>query len=187
MRIEDMLMQIKDKELRQMTSDLIKHYEKKIKKLPASLSGQHHLGETHNLHLERTFWFAKEIIREFDLSDDEADVLLAAALLHDIGYYEFATKKRMKNQYQRLYQGKWNRSREAYFYHPVIGMFIIGKYMIEKQTINPKIVKTALIVSSHMSHWLNDYNPMPKDKLAIFLCLADYFASRNITLPEEQK
>jgi len=178
--MKELIDQIKDKQLRDLTVILIERYLKHILEMPSSLTRRYHpTGENEENHLKRTFYFAKHIIREFNLSEEESDILLAASLLHDIGYYEFIDTKRDPEQYQKLYPAGWNRSKEAYKYHPAIGMFIVGQEMLKKHIINPKIIRTALIISSHMDHWLGDYNPMPEDDLAVYLALADYFASRK--------
>jgi len=170
---------IRDKELRKVTSDILYSYKTKIEKLPGSLSGHHHIGETHMEHLRRTFFFAKEIVREFNLKQDESDVLLASALLHDIGLYEFTTNRRNKDEFQKLYVTGWNRSQEVYKFHPTLGMFLIGRKMLDMGIINGSIIRTALTVSTHMNHWLSEYNFVPQDKIGEYLALADYLASRK--------
>jgi len=179
--------QIKDKNLRKMTEFFIQKYSKGMEKIPCSLSGQFHkMEDTAEEHLKRTFWFAKQICREFNIDKDNTDILLTSALLHDVANYKFITKKRSKNQFQKLYSSGWHRSNEAFFYHPVLGMFMIGKYMLDNNLLDPKIIKVALAVSTHMEHWFKDFCPVPRNDLEKFLALSDYFASRDIKIQEEK-
>ena len=166
-------------ELRQMVIDLLNQYMPKLKTYPASFSGYHHFGETIEEHIIKTVAFAALHIQEFNLNQDDADVLYASAILHDIANAEFISEERDPNQNQRLHQGKYNRSSEAAHYHAVLSMFMIGKYMLEKKLLNPLIMKTALAVSAHMNHWYAEYSPEPRNNVERFLAMSDYLASKK--------
>jgi len=187
----DLTTTIKDRTLRQMTDHFLTKYKDQIQTIPPSLSGFHHGKEaTTEDHLRRTFWFAQKCAEEFNLSPDDRDILLTCALLHDLGNYEYISKERNPAEFQTLYPTGFNRSREAYYYHPVLSTFMIGKYMLELPTheVNNKICKVAMTVASHMSHWFAGFNnpcPLPKTEIERLLALSDYFASRDEIVIEE--
>ena len=172
--------EIKDEEVKELTIALLKKYDKKLEELPASISGKHHLGEFVKEHIIRVVWFVKRVVEEFNLSQDEKDVLLSSALLHDIGNCVVVTKERNAEEFQKLYKTGWNKSVEGSKYHPVIGMFLVGKEIIEKKLYtNPLVIKVALAISSHMSHWSHPECPLPRNDLEKFLALCDYLASKE--------
>jgi len=177
--LEEALNLISNSHIKEMTAYFLGKYEQGIKDLPASLSQQHHLGETHEGHLKRVVYFALDLAREFDLVQNERDLLISASILHDIGYFEFVSRKRVNDEHQRLFPTGFNRSREVYRYHPTIAQFLIGKYIIDHRKIIPELFQVAKLIASHMSHWLKNYNPEPQSLLEYLLCTADYFASRK--------
>jgi len=178
-RLDEALSLIVNEDVYEMTRFFLVKYINKIKDLPASLTHRHHLGETHEEHLKRTVYFSLELAREFNLTQNEKDIVISASILHDIGYFEFVSKKRCNDEYQKLYSTGFNRSREAYLYHPVLGQFWIGKYIVEKRKLLPELFQIAKLVASHMSHWLKECNPEPQSLLEYIVCTADYFASRK--------
>jgi len=176
--------EIKDSELRKLTVSLLNKYKDTLLILPASISGKHHLGETAQGHIMRVVWFVKRIIEEFDLSQDESDILLSSAILHDIGNCVVTTKQRI-SEAQIEYKTGWYRSVDGAKYHPIFSMVMIKCEAFDlKIGENVLIVKVAFTVSSHMSHWSPEC-PQPTDDLAKYLALADYLASRKEIKIEE--
>ena len=176
--------EIKDSKLKNLTMSLINKYKDTLSILPASISGKYHLGETAQGHIMRVVWFVKQIIEEFDLSQEEKDILISSALLHDIGYCVVTTKERV-NESQIKYKTGWYRSTNGAKYHPIISMFLIGAEAFnQKMESNPLVVKVISVVSSHMSHWSPEC-PQPMDDLPKYLALADYLASRKEIKIEE--
>ena len=176
--------EIEDSELRILTISLLSKYKKILSILPASISGKYHLGETAQDHIMRVAWFVKRIIEEFNLSQEEKDILISSALLHDIGYCVVTTRKRVRES-QIKYKTGWYRSMSGSKYHPIISMFLIGvEAFNQKIESNPLVVKVVSVVSSHMSHWTLEC-PQPMDDLAKYLALADYLASRKEIKIEE--
>jgi response regulator RpfG family c-di-GMP phosphodiesterase len=159
---------IKNRELREIVIEILKEKLETIKTMPASISGKYHLGETVEQHLIRTMAFAALFVQEFNLNQKDTDVLYASALLHDIANCYYTTKE----------YGVYHREKEATDYHPILGMFILGKKMIERNQLNPLIIETALAISTHMSHWYNK-NPLPRTDIEKFLAMSDYLASRK--------
>jgi response regulator RpfG family c-di-GMP phosphodiesterase len=151
--------------------------------LPASISGRWHSGETIAEHLLRVVKFADGFITNLGLNQFESDILIAGCLLHDIWNSKGTSKDRNKNEYQKEYENGYNRSRESAQYHPMLGSFMIGKYMLDNNLMNTTIIKTAEIIQTHMSHWSKEWCPTPTSKLAEYLCMCDFFGSRrNITI-----
>lgn len=175
----DIAQEINNEGLRLLITSILKDFLQKIKELPASLSLKHHLGETSETHIIRVIWFVKRICEEFNLNQEDKDVLIASALLHDIGNCVVTTKNRICEEYQKYYKTGWYRSVEGAKFHPIIGMFVVGQRAIElRQHTNPLVIKTALIISTHMSHWHLEC-PKPSTDVEKFLALADYLASRK--------
>ena len=176
--------EIRDSELRGLTVSLLNKYKKILSILPASISGMYHLGETAQEHIIRVVWFVKQIIIEFNLSQEEKDILISSALLHDIGYCVVTTKERVRES-QIKYKTGWYRSINGAKYHPIISMFLVGAEAFnQKIETNPLVVKVVSVVSSHMSHWSPEC-PQPMDDLSKYLALADYLASRKEIKIEE--
>ena len=184
--ILDVTAEIKDTELRKLTVSLICEHKKTLTILPASISGKYHLEETAQGHILRVVWFVKQIIEEFNLSQEERDILISSAVLHDIGYCIVTTKERI-NKSQIRYKTGWYRSWNGGKYHPIVSAYMIGAEALkQKVETNPLVVKVALLVSSHMSHWTKEC-PQPTSDLAKYLALADYLASRKEIKIEESK
>jgi len=170
--------EIRNSKLRTLTICLLNRYKEKMAILPASISGKYHLGETTQGHIMRVVWFVKQIIEEFNLSQEESDILISSALLHDIGYCKVTTKERV-DESQIKYKTGWYRSVDGAKFHPMISVLMIDEEaFIQEIEKNPLVVKVVLAVASHMSHWSPEC-PQPKDDLAKYLALADFFASRK--------
>ena len=185
----DIAENIRDSGLKEVTIGLLKRYNKKLEELPASISGKYHLGESTKDHIIRVVWFVNRIIEEFNLNQDEKDILVSSALLHDIGSCVVTTKERKPNEQQEYYQTGWYRSIEGAQFHPIIGGILVNREAFEKgQETNLLVIKVILAISSHMSHWSCPDCPLPRDDLEKFLALADYLASRKeIQITEDGK
>ena len=78
-----------------------------------------------------------------------------------------------------LYATGYNRSKEAYKYHPVLSEAIILNFMLNSTNrVNENIIKVAMIVSTHMEHWIPEC-PQPNTFLQKLLALADCLASKS--------
>ena len=56
-----------------------------INTMPASISGKFHIGETAMQHAENTVIIMKHLCDEFKINENDRDMLIASAYLHDIG------------------------------------------------------------------------------------------------------
>lgn len=179
MKIHEALSKIKDEEIYSMTFHLLNKYGYKMKEIPSSASSKYHHGESSESHIEEVLDYIFELAREFNIIGNHLDILISSAILHDISNCIFVTKEYQENQFQRKYNSGYWRSSEGYLYHPTLGSFIIGKYIIEHKNPSWKLIKIAQLIASHMSHWLKQHNPEPKELLEYILCTADYLASRK--------
>lgn len=177
--IKEAIELISNKEIREMTKLFLGKYSTKMNQVPASLSNKHHLGETNYEHVKRALYFTLELCKEFGVPKIDEDILISATILHDIACIEFASKERNPEEYQKLFVTGYNRSKEAYVYHPTLSHFLIGRYIVNNRLISEPLIRVANLVLTHMSHWLNEYNPEPETLLEFILCTADYFSSRK--------
>lgn len=180
MLIEDGLKKIYSKDIKDMTVSILESYKSQMKDMPSSLSGNwHEKGETAEIHIEKTLDMLFVVMEEFSLKSVEIDILISAAILHDIANCIFISKDRDSNQAQKLYPTGFNRSPEAYRYHPILGSFVVGKYIIDNKLIVPELFVVSQLIASHMGKWLEDYNYPAVTRLQDILCMADYLASRK--------
>lgn len=162
-----------------MVISILDQYGEVMPTLQASISEQHHNGETDLDHVEQVVKACESLCLEFNVQYDDKDVIVAAAILHDISKCLFTTKERIPEQFQRLYPTGVNRSKEAWLYHPTLSAFIIGKYIIDTKELNPLLFDVAKTVQSHMSHWLQKWNTKPESLAQYILCMADYTVTRK--------
>jgi len=180
MKIKDAINKIRNKDIWKMTIELFEEYEPIMKKQPTSLSGDYHKkGEVQLNHIEDALDYAILLAENFKIEGIDLDILISATILHDISNCEFVRKTRTKRHFQKLYPTGYNRSSEAYCYHPTLGSFIIGRYIVGKGDLISALFMVARLVSSHMSHWLEEYNRKPDSLLEYILCTADYLSSRR--------
>jgi hypothetical protein len=185
-KLDGYIIPISDYEIKKMVKFFMTKYYDTMKEQPASISGKFHNGETLETHLIKTCYIADELAIEFDLSDEEYDILIASCILHDIGTCVATSKERDDKQFQKLYDTGYNRSKEGYELHSQIGASMIGSYIIENKTFNAKFFKIQRMIEIHMSHWLNP-GFRPEDLLETLICTSDYIASRkNIKWEESQ-
>ena len=142
--------------------------------LPASLSGHFHIGETNRQHIENTASIMRHLCDEFKIEDSDRDMLIAAAYLHDIGYYVISRKGKVDEPGWKYYPNcDYSRIESQSKIHALIGAAII------KDCIDlPRREEIARLVSVHMSHW-HKMCPQPNNLYEYLLCTADYLASRN--------
>lgn len=144
-----------------------------VEHMPASISGKHHIGETHREHLEFCANIERHLCDEFNISPEDRDMLLGATYLHDVGLYIITQKGKIEAPNWEYFE-KTGYSRLSYTMkiHPIISASIINEYKIDRKEELKKLV------SSHMSHWYKDC-PQPNSLLEYLLCTTDYVASRG--------
>ena len=144
-------------------------------KMPASLSGKYHIGESHIRHLEMATNVMRHLCNEFKISKEDTDMLVAATWLHDIGLYVITKKGNWSGDDGWVYYEKTDYSRlaSAMQSHGTIGASILSQY---KDL--PRLKEIQNLVSVHMSHWY-PMQPQPKTMYENLICIADYTASRG--------
>ena len=142
--------------------------------VPASISGKHHIGETARQHLEMATNVMRHLCREFNISDKDTDMLVAATWLHDLGLYIITKKGNYCNDVGWKHYEKTNYSRLSACMqsHGTIGASILSGYDI------PRKVEIMRLVSVHMSHWY-PMQPQPETLYERLICIADYTASKG--------
>jgi len=152
-----------------------------LKEMPASLSGNFHIGETAMQHYENTAIIMRHLCDEFKINDQDRDMLIACAYLHDIGF-ALITQKGKVDKPGWYYHEKTGYSRLGSFarVHPYLSASMIeDSYIGRKQEIKR-------IISVHMSSWYS-MTPKPKCRYEDMMCIADYLASRDVRKYKEDK
>lgn len=191
---------IKNKDIREGTIKIISKNNYNIQHGPASASGKNHQGETIENHLINTFLFVELHIQELDIDSDTADLLISAALLHDIGncellypgdVYEAEQKGEVillvGDDWEYYEATGWSRNNAKAAIHPIISSEIIGNNPFAGSDIIQALVLT------HMSHWNSEFCPNPNmykedlRRLAEILAMSDYLAARSEVKIEQPK
>jgi len=169
---------IKNEELRSQVQSVVVEHEEYFREYPVSISGKYHKHEpTMDIHVKRTVFFSYLMCDEFDLSAQDSDILIAAAILHDIGKSEYCCKgPKPGNQ---LYEGTGWSIKRGNNNHSMTG----GKMIREAGIKDGDVI--ARIVERHMCHW-DKQSPQPESLLEYILCMADYMASREEIIIKEK-
>lgn len=152
------------------------------KELPASISGKYHIGETQEEHLNIAFNVMQHLCDEFNVQNEERDLLLASTLLHDIGLYIITAKGKVSIPGWKYYDKTgFSRHHALMSLHPMISASILENYKdrIDRETLD----MMKRLVSVHMSHWYPDC-PQPYNLFEHLICVADYIASRGTGILE---
>lgn len=167
---------IKDSNLRAFATELIASAPDYFFIVPASSSGKYHppfdLGEGGLVrHTRCVAFIAKSVAESYCYNDRDTDMLIVAALAHDI-------------QKQGSGDGK-----HTVWEHPELAMNYVWDIYESNKFDIPKgdIEKIANAVHSHMGKWGNNPSflkgnkplPMPKTEFEMALQVSDYIASRK--------
>jgi len=147
--------------------------------IPASISGRYHYGETMEDHLTRVVEIIKDLCREFNISEEDTDMLSAVGWLHDIGRYLITVKGDVSKKASNwTYFKKTGYSRQDGMMekHPLIG----SRMLIETDKEIPRKKEIQRLIEIHMSHWYPEQPQPDTTKLfEVIICTADYLASRR--------
>ena len=144
-----------------------------IKKLPASISGKFHIGETALEHAENVVIIMKHLCDEFKIYKEDRDMLIASAYLHDIGQWVITKKGKVSGSGWKYFKETgYSRINSLSRIHPIISASVIEDYHI------PRKEDIKRLVSIHMSSWYS-MTPRPKNRYEDLLCIADYLAGRD--------
>lgn len=167
---------IKDSNLKVFATELIASAPDYFFIVPASSSGKYHppfdLGEGGLVrHTRCVAFIAKSVAESYCYNDRDTDMLIVAALAHDI---------------QKQGSGD---SKHTVWEHPELAMKYVWDIYESNKFDIPKgdIEKIANAVHSHMGKWGNNPSflkgnkplPMPKTEFEMALQVSDYIASRK--------
>ena len=168
------LYNIKDRDLRMSVAELIAKNSSYLSQ-PSSISGKHHKGETRLQHLQMAYRIIEYICEEFKITGDRRDTLIAAIILHDIGYVKSERPGKVKGWTYYDATGWSSKSYDDNIRHPIHGFDIIMASNISEKFK----VDIANIILKHMSHWYNIDTPMPETEDEKFVAIADYISSKS--------
>ena len=171
---------IKNVNLRKFAEEIIANADDWFFVEPASLSGKYHpkfsLGEGGLMrHTRCVAYWATAMAESFNLSQEDSDLLVIAALAHDIKKHD-SNKRYMRE-------------------HPLLASDYVCKIMekfSEDVITNEQVQKICCAVAAHMGKWegtrewvkdtTKELFPMPKNDFEKALQAADYAASRKVVL-----
>jgi putative nucleotidyltransferase with HDIG domain len=145
-----------------------------IKEQPASISGNFHVGETIEQHLERCASVMRHLCDGMGIHGEDRDMLIACAYLHDIGIYSITQKGEITAPGWKYHKTTgWSRIDELMKIHPTLSAVVLDGYHIPRQE------EIKRIISTHMGYWYqNEINPRPKSLYEYLMVEADYLATR---------
>jgi hypothetical protein len=171
---------IKNVNLRKFAEEVIANADDWFFVEPASLSGKYHpkfsLGEGGLMrHTRCVAYWATAMAESFNLSQEDSDLLVIAALAHDIKKHD-SNKRYMRE-------------------HPLLASDYVCEIMkkfSEDVITNEQVQKICCAVAAHMGKWegtrewvkdtTKELFPMPKNDFEKALQAADYAASRKVVL-----
>lgn len=146
---------------------------------PASLTGEHHEGDTLLEHIERAVAVMKHLCKEFDITGERRQVLIAATYLHDLGRFITEVEADVdKPTWKRYKKTEYSRSGILKKLHPIIGAKMLNNHNIKHKKKIQRLIKV------HMSHWYSGWCPEPKSIDGHLICIADYLSSRDESIFE---
>lgn len=159
--------------LEKHAKEILNQYPK-ITKMPASLSGRFHDGETVREHLVRVSSIMRHLCDACNIHDEARDVLISAAYLHDLGNYPITVKGRVKSKvYKYFPQTGWSRHMDCWRHHGHLSATVLKKYGYPRRIYE----KIAKLVRSHMAHWF-PHCEQPRTMGQYLVVIADYLSTR---------
>lgn len=160
----------------EMAKEILKDFPI-YEKLPASISGKHHVGETAKQHVETAVNVMKHLCDEFNIHGVEKEMLIAATYLHDIGIYAITVKGKIDIPGWKYYEETdYSRCPALMQLHPLVSASLLNRYKDKFDESMLLVLKR--LVSIHMSHWY-PMCPQPETLDEYLICTADYVASRG--------
>lgn len=151
------------------------------KKLPCSLSGKYHIGETQKEHLRLAYNVGIELCREFNVIGNAKDKILCAILLHDIGLYVITKKGKINIAgWDYFEKTGYSRNYDLMKLHPVIGAVIADRELKKHGVGDTERGYIKKCIACHMSHWYKNTCPEPDGSIEDYIvCTSDYIASKG--------
>jgi HD superfamily phosphohydrolase YqeK len=143
------------------------------REVPASISGRFHGNESMDLHIKHTVSVTKHLCDCYDIQGEDRDLLVASAVLHDMGKFVISTPSKIMIPGWRYYpQTDYSRIEGLYKIHGPVGAAVLDDYKIDRKD------ELKAIVASHMHRFAPDA-PQPITLYQHIICLADYIATMS--------
>jgi len=116
-----------------------------IEEQPASLSAKNHFGETVRQHLKYTASIMRHLCDSLNIHEEDRDMLIACAYLHDLGIYVITVKGEIENKEWTYYpKTGWSRRNAWMSAHAKLSAEILEEYDIPRKKEIQKIISTYL-------------------------------------------
>ena len=158
--------------IEQQAKNILEAYPQ-FKEQPASVSGKYHFGETLAEHTERCANVMKHMCDSLDIYDNDKDMLVAAAYLHDLGKVLITLKDKVDFEHWTYFPTTgYSRITILMHLHPLMSARILDGHDIDRKE------EIKRLVSVHMGHWYKDSCPQPEpgDLYESLIVLADYLS-----------
>ena len=172
--MENLLSRISNPQMRNATRSLLYIYRDKFNQ-PASISGKYHSNESVKEHSCEVAIIALLIANGHRLSQRWKDILLCAALLHDVGKLEYTSYLPVKRwkRYNHPNGNKYWVKFPEYIDHPEFAYnFIIKNPFPESEIV-------AELCLKHMGPWSSRHIPRPETFIENIIFVSDLLASRR--------
>lgn len=168
---------IKLPKVREAVRECITERIEVLRDLPASISGRYHPPEERGpggmaIHLARLCRIIEDLWVHLGLTVGEHDLLITAALLHDISNVDLSSR----TQY-----GTIVRDHKVYSqHHAEMSFAVAAEYFLkqEYELKDPFMLDLQGIIGSHMGVWMKD-SKKPTRKLEIIFSLLDFIDTRS--------
>ena len=158
----------------------VKEYEDLLSIMPASMGGKHHPPDERGigglrLHIGRVAHILYKTAEHFGLSNDDRDILIFCAIVHDIS--NLRTSK--------LVQGELKRDSETWSkWHGNLSSQIATERLLEVgfASDDPTLLTIQGIVQSHMGAWSPNLRQPFNNSLEVIFSMADFVTTRENVL-----
>jgi putative nucleotidyltransferase with HDIG domain len=163
----------KKKSIEEQARDILYERFPEWETQPSSLSGRFHAGDSMGKHIEKCATIMKHLCDCFNVPPEDRDILIAAALLHDIGKFAITSDVDIQRRGWKWFKATRHCRLESLMkIHGPIGAAVLDDWKIDRKE------EIKQLIASHMSHW-NKEAPQPVTLYQHLVCLADYLSSRD--------
>lgn len=178
MILEKEICLIQNETLREKARGHIIHREEMLKIYPSSLGGKYHPPDERGpggliKHIKRMVHILHEASPHFGLSEDERDILIYCAVMHDLSNIDISEMVDGEIVRDRKMYGKW---------HGVYSSHIASDDLRGRISIDTLFTIQG-IIRSHTGAWLPN-NRQPSSKLEIIFSMADFISTRENVMIE---
>jgi hypothetical protein len=165
---------IKDEKLKASCVLFINDNKDMLKTLPSSVSGRYHPIDERGpgglvLHIKRVGLMCHELKSQFNLSDDETDYLLVAAIFHDSSNVR---------AFEQTSEGKLVQRKTKAIDHELVSVELFRYYYENAADMVPAMTISS-IISSHTGYWRATNRQPTSSKLEMIFSTVDFILSRD--------